>query len=226
MQNNLLLQKTLLLIPTLNEAQAIAGLINQAKQTGFKDILVLDGNSKDGTPQIALKQGAKVMFQEGKGKGMAFQTFLKKHEIKPDWNYLMIDGDASYKIADLKKILHALKTADVASGARQIFVDSPKRFMHLIGGTGISIIGSGLFLKFNPDICTGVWGFKGSALKKMKITAKGFELEANLFAQTAKKRLKFATVPIAYGARKGKEKLVFTDAFKIVAKLFQERLSS
>ena len=82
-----------------------------------------------------------------------------------------------------------------------------------------------MFLRWNPDITSGYWGFRGYALKKMAITSAGFELEANFFAQAAKKRLKAVCVPITYAKRVGKAKLSFVDALKIVPKLLEERVS-
>jgi dolichol-phosphate mannosyltransferase len=42
-----------ILIPTLNEAATIGQLIRDFKKEGFSDILVIDGNSRDGTGKIA-----------------------------------------------------------------------------------------------------------------------------------------------------------------------------
>ena len=49
-----------ILIPTLNEAATIGQLIKDFRQEGFFNILVIDGNSKDGTGEIAEAEGAKV----------------------------------------------------------------------------------------------------------------------------------------------------------------------
>ena len=57
-----------ILIPTLNEAATIGQLIKDFRQEGFSNILVIDGNSKDGTGQIAEAEGAKVVMQTGKAK--------------------------------------------------------------------------------------------------------------------------------------------------------------
>ena len=59
------------LIPTLNEKATIGPVIEELKAFGYNNILVADGRSTDGTPEMAEKLGAKVMTQQGKGKGKA-----------------------------------------------------------------------------------------------------------------------------------------------------------
>ena len=57
------------LIPTLNEKATIGPVIEELQKEGYHHILVVDGHSTDGTPEIAKRLGATVMTQEGKGKG-------------------------------------------------------------------------------------------------------------------------------------------------------------
>ncbi len=48
------------IIPTLNEAGRIGGTIEQVRRTGI-EIIVADGGSRDGTPEIARRAGAAVV---------------------------------------------------------------------------------------------------------------------------------------------------------------------
>jgi dolichol-phosphate mannosyltransferase len=59
------------LIPTLNEKTTIGPLIRELQSLGYTKILVVDGHSTDGTPAIAAELGARVLTQNGKGKGAA-----------------------------------------------------------------------------------------------------------------------------------------------------------
>jgi dolichol-phosphate mannosyltransferase len=213
------------ILPTLNEEEGVEIVMKALAKAGATRVLVLDGGSTDRTVEIAKKLGATVMVQEGRGKGMAFQTFLKKYPIKDDAAYVMLDADASYAGSEIMKIAAALKDADVVTGSRPPLIFGFRSFVHYIGGFLISVFASVLFLRWNPDITSGYWGFRGLALKKLDITSHGFELEANLFAQSAKKGLKAVCVPITYGKRVGTAKLSFLDALKIVPKLLSERLS-
>jgi glycosyltransferase involved in cell wall biosynthesis len=213
------------IVPTLNEEEGLPIVLFGLRDSGVDDILVVDGGSTDRTVEIAKESGARVLMQEGKGKGNAFRTFLGKYPIKDGWKYVMLDGDASYDPREVGKLYKALQSSPVASGARSTVIFDPKSLIHTIGGSLISWLGSLLFLRWNPDICTGYWGFRGEALKKLRIDAQGFELEANIFTQAAKRGFGVAVVPVSYAKRAGEAKLTTLDAFKILLKLLKDRLS-
>ncbi|RLJ00923.1 MAG: hypothetical protein DRP06_00785 [Candidatus Aenigmatarchaeota archaeon] len=61
-----------------------------------------------------------------------------------------------------------------------------------------------------------MWGFRGVVLKNMKISAKGFELEADLFINMCRLKLKFREILIDYLPRIGEEKLRESDGFRII----------
>ena len=62
-----------ILIPTLNEGKTIKSLVEKFKKLGFDDVLVIDGHSSDDTASQAESAGARVVIQQGKGKGTAIQ---------------------------------------------------------------------------------------------------------------------------------------------------------
>ncbi|MGA9098171.1 MAG: glycosyltransferase, partial [Methanotrichaceae archaeon] len=61
------------LIPTLNEEESIGRVIEEFKDLGFENILVIDGHSTDETVSRAEAAGARVVIQSGKGKGQALR---------------------------------------------------------------------------------------------------------------------------------------------------------
>ncbi len=216
--------KVVAIIPTLNEEEGVADVINGFKREGVKQIIVADGGSTDATRQIAAKNGAKVL-KVPRGKGNGFRATLQQIKIQVDSIYVMIDGDASYQSGEVKKLLKDIQKFDVVTGKRQLLIHDLKSTVHVIGNFFVSMLGSIVYLHWNPDICTGYWAFRGSALKKLKkaLTAERFELEVDLFSNTAKLGLHHKTVPVSYLKRKGESKLHTRDVFFILKKLVSNR---
>jgi glycosyltransferase involved in cell wall biosynthesis len=61
------------IIPTFNEAEAIAGVICEIPRDVAREVIVADGGSTDGTVDIARRAGARVV-QAGRGYGRACQA--------------------------------------------------------------------------------------------------------------------------------------------------------
>ena len=60
-----------LLIPTYNEVEGLKLMLPRIDRSLFDDILVIDGNSKDGTVEYALEQGLRIATQIRKGLAAA-----------------------------------------------------------------------------------------------------------------------------------------------------------
>ncbi|NUN11688.1 glycosyltransferase [Candidatus Micrarchaeota archaeon] len=216
--------RTIVLLPTLNEEDGLPWVLEKLKLVGAKRIILIDGNSTDATHAIAKKAGCEIILQEGKGKGRGFVSFLKKHKIEEDKFYVMLDADATYDPLQLPEFVDKLEEGfDVVTGNRQQKINSFRDVYHVIGAKGISVFGAIVYQKWNPDICTGYWGFTGKALKKMVIDAQRFDLEAALFSEACKKSMKMTVLPIHYYDRAGEAKLHAYDALSIAAKLVEKR---
>ena len=61
-----------IVIPTLNEEEAIGNVIEDLMINGYEKIIVVDGKSTDNTVEIAENYGVKIIYQVGKGKTGAF----------------------------------------------------------------------------------------------------------------------------------------------------------
>ncbi len=214
------------IIPTLDEEAGIAEVIAGFKTIGINKIIVADGGSSDKTCKIAKENGAEIIAVP-RGKGNGFRKALNSIKIEDNATYIMIDGDASYDSKESTKLLELIKDFDVVTGQRNLLIHDVTSAVHVLGNLLISVFGSVAFFKWNPDICTGFWTFKGSALKQLrdKLTAEKFELEADLFSSLCKMGLKHKSIPISYVKRKGESKLRTRDAFKILFKMIKARLS-
>ena len=80
-------------LPTLNEAEALPNVVEELRTAGYDKILVVGGGSTDGTLEGAEELGVAAVMQIGKGKGMALRTAL----MYVDTPYVAVmDADYSY----------------------------------------------------------------------------------------------------------------------------------
>ena len=80
-------------IPTHNEAQAIGRVLSDLPRDVVSEVIVVDSNSTDGTPEIAAKLGARVVNEPRRGYRRACLTGLAGAN-SPDV-VVFLDGDYS-----------------------------------------------------------------------------------------------------------------------------------
>jgi dolichol-phosphate hexosyltransferase len=190
-----------ILIPTLNESKTIADLVHRFKKLGFDDILVVDGNSTDDTVSQARDAGARVVVQNGKGKGKAIQQAFGI--IERDIT-VMIDGDGTYLPEEVDKLIEPIAsgTADHVMGNRFVNYETGAfTRLNLLGNKILNKIFNIDFKVNLNDILTGYRAFDKKAIKIMDLNQSGFGIEAELTVESIKKDLRIIEVPISYRAR-------------------------
>jgi glycosyltransferase involved in cell wall biosynthesis len=105
-------------IPTHNEAQSIGRVLSDLPADVVTEVLVVDSNSTDGTPEIASKMGARVLHEPRRGYGRACLTGLANTQ-NPDV-VVFLDGDYSDRPSELPIILAPIieGRADITLGSR------------------------------------------------------------------------------------------------------------
>jgi glycosyltransferase involved in cell wall biosynthesis len=105
-------------IPTHNEASSIGRVLEDLPAELVTEILVVDSNSTDGTPDIAANMGARVISEPRRGYGRACLTGLA-NTTAPDI-VVFLDGDYSDRPAELPRILAPIIEghADITLGSR------------------------------------------------------------------------------------------------------------
>jgi glycosyltransferase involved in cell wall biosynthesis len=106
------------IIPTRNEASAIARVLADLPADIVTEVLVVDGNSTDGTPEIAAKMGVRVLPEPRRGYGQACLTGLA-NAAAPDI-VVFLDGDYSDRPSELPLLLAPIieGRADITLGSR------------------------------------------------------------------------------------------------------------
>jgi glycosyltransferase involved in cell wall biosynthesis len=106
------------IIPTHNEAQAIERVLADLPSDLTTEVIVVDSNSNDGTPEIAARMGARVVQQPCRGYGRACLTGLAAAN-SPDV-VVFLDGDYSDRPSELPILLAPIidGRADITLGSR------------------------------------------------------------------------------------------------------------
>jgi glycosyltransferase involved in cell wall biosynthesis len=106
------------IIPTHNEAQAIERVLADLPSDLTTEVIVVDSNSNDGTPEIAAGMGARVIQEPHRGYGRAFLTGMAAAN-SPDI-VVFLDGDYSDRPSELHILLAPIieGQADITLGSR------------------------------------------------------------------------------------------------------------
>lgn len=194
------------IIPTLNEEKSIGEVVKSFKDLGF-DVLVIDGNSKDRTREIAEEKGARVVLQTGKGKGNAVAEAFKLVDSEI---VILVDGDGSYPAEEVWKLIEPIEKGVAEHVVGNRFARYEKGAFTRLNFFGNKLIN--LFFRFAygvdlTDILSGYRAIKKEVYKNIEIKKSGFEVEAELTVETLSKGFRIVEVPISYKKREGKTKL-------------------
>ncbi|HOO53120.1 MAG TPA: S-layer glycoprotein N-glycosyltransferase AglJ [Methanothrix sp.] len=195
------LKDVCVLIPTLNEEDAIAEVIGEFNNMGFEEIMVIDGHSRDRTVERARGAGARVVVQSGKGKGQALKEAFSLIESK---YIVMIDGDGTYLPSEVHLLLDPILAgiSDHVMGNR--FGNLQKGALTRLNSTGNRLINFFFRLIYGVplnDILTGYRAFTRDGVQRLDLTMTGFEIETEMTVDSVKKGLNIAEVPITYRSR-------------------------
>jgi len=186
------------LIPTYNNATAIAGVIDAVLQYTDRVLIVNDG-STDNTQQILAMypQLHQVSYAENKGKGYALrQGFKYLNSI--DCKYVItLDSDGQHKASDLQHFLDKIEThpAAIMMGARdmtQSTVPGKSSFGNKFSNfwfklqTGIDM----------PDTQTGYRLYPLYLMKGISLLTNKYELEIEVIVKAAWRNIDVVAVPI------------------------------
>lgn len=239
--------KATLVIPTLNEAASIGEVLRrfraaaeEANRTTFAsapidwEILVVDGRSTDGTPEIAAREGASVLTEPRKGYGRAYKTGFAaaRGEV-----IATADGDLTYPVETIPGLVDRLlrEGLDFLSGDRLAFVSRTSMTTeHRIGNWALNFflaIAYHRFVRGLPrrtlvDSQSGFWIFRRLVLEKVHVESDGMAFSEELKIETMVRGLRFLEVPIHYGERFGPPKLrSWRDGVHNLLFLWEKRLA-
>ena len=211
-----------IILPALNEEQTVGKVIDdiprkQMEKRGCQvQVVVVDNNCTDRTRQVAESRNARVITENRPGKGRAVRTALEL--CRADY-YFLLDADYTYSpvyIQDMLKILVRGCPVVIGSRLKGGWEKGAFKPLNIAGNILLTTLASILYQIKISDVCTGFWGIRGEIVPALDLSADGFQFEADLFSQLARKNLRIAEVPIYYRRRVNQPKLVsIRDGLKI-----------
>ncbi len=197
------------IIPAYNEEQALGPVLDRIRQVMAEsghafEIIVVDDGSTDATGQVALARGARVFRHRRKrGAGAARRTGIR--QANGDI-CVMVDGDGTYCVEDIPKMLALFPDADQVVGARKVEAGSMawlrrptkwfiRQLASLLTGTHI------------PDLNSGLRAFKRDVmLKFVYMIPDGFSCVTTMTLTFLSNGYIVEYVPTEYYPRVGRSK--------------------
>jgi hypothetical protein len=217
-----------LVIPTLNEKEGIGDTLSAFKEaekegnaTLFSkdpiewEVIVVDGNSTDGTADIARGMGAKVIVEPRKGYGRAYRTGF---EAATGEFIATMDADGTYPAHDVPGMLQGLMKngRDFVTGNRLASMETKAMTTeHRIGNYMLNTVLQVLFHQYMKEVPghvladsqSGMWVFRRSILPSLSLSQDGMAFSEELKLEVLLRGFKLEEVPIHYTERRGPPKL-------------------
>ncbi|HEX6817774.1 MAG TPA: polyprenol monophosphomannose synthase [Ktedonobacterales bacterium] len=221
--------KTLIVIPTYNERENIAGLIDDVLRAApLADLLVIDDNSPDGTGALVDEIGARqprvrAVHRPGKlGLGTAYVLGFH-YAIEHGYELVFeMDADYSHDPRYLPSFLQAAQSADLVIGSRYVEGGGTPNWSALrrFISSGGNIFARTVLRIPVKDCTAGYRCYRTSALATLNldaIRAQGYAFQVEMAYNFWKSGYRVREVPIIFVDRRvGKSKMsrkIFVEGF-------------
>jgi dolichol-phosphate hexosyltransferase len=203
------LEMVSVVIPTLNEAGNIREALDTIeRELAYpKEIIVVDGNSTDGTLEIVKDSNCRLIIEPRRGYGLALQTGMKA--AKGDV-VIMVDGDGTYEFKHINMLLERMMETDaeLCMATRMYDPNKAMGFMNFVGNKIITFCFNMLFKQNLSDTQSGFRAISHSAIEKVDFKETDMPFATEMLIKFAQKGFKMVEVPSTYKTRKyGKTKL-------------------
>ena len=192
-------------IPCLNEADTLADCVRTA-QTAIREnriageVIVADNGSDDGSVEIAVKLGARLVRVLAKGYGSALMGGIAAARGE---FIIMGDADGSYDFLEIPRFVEKLREGyDLVQGCRLPsgggkIMPGAMPFLHRwIGNPIFSRMGQRWFHSHIQDIYCGMRGFRKSHYERLDQRCTGMEFATEMIIKSSLLQANAAQVPI------------------------------
>jgi hypothetical protein len=190
-----------IVMPCLNEAETLGICIEKATRTLREleidgEIVVADNGSTDGSQEIAVRLGARLVRVERRGYGSALMGGIKEARGK---FIIMGDADDSYDFTGLMPFITKLREGyDLVMGNRfkgGIQPGAMPALHRFLGNPLLTGIGRLFFGNQCGDFHCGLRGFRKDAVQRMELQTTGMEFASEMVVKASLLRMRMTEVP-------------------------------
>jgi len=212
-------------IPTLNEAGNILEAIETIQKSLIypNEIIIVDGNSTDGTKEIVKQLGyCRLIVEPRRGYGLALLTGMKNAKGNI---IIMVDGDGTYEVRHINRMIAKMieTDADMVLATRMYDPNKAMGLMNFIGNKVITFVYDFVYRQFLSDTQSGFRAISHEAINKVELKEGDMAFATEMLIQFAKEGFSMVEVPTTYKIRKyGKPKLRrFKSSIEIFSTIFK-----
>lgn len=216
------------IIPTLNEEKTIGSIVERSFLY-VDNVLLIDGRSEDSTIDFAKNKGARIIFQNGRGKGSALKQAFDHVDSEI---VVILDGDGSMRPMEIPLFLKEIYSgADIVKGSRFLLGGGSEdiSMLRIFGNTLFVLLVNAIYGSNFTDLCYGFIAFRKESIKKLYplLRSKGFAIETEILIKSKKLGMKIVEVPSFELKRKfGSSNLnTFRDGLKILLIILKEAVN-
>jgi glycosyltransferase involved in cell wall biosynthesis len=190
-----------ILMPCLNEAETVATCVGKARnfleRSGIEgEVLVADNGSSDGSAELAVEAGARVVHVARRGYGNALMGGIKAAGGK---YVIMADADDSYDFGQLDGFIDGLRAGNsMVIGHRFRGGIQPKAmpFLHrYLGNPLLSFAGRLFFSSQIGDFHCGLRGVNREAALQLALRAPGMEFATEMIVKATLAGWRISEIP-------------------------------
>jgi glycosyltransferase involved in cell wall biosynthesis len=190
-----------IVMPCLNEARTVGTCVRKALaflelHNIEGEVIVADNGSTDGSPAIAVTQGARVVAVAARGYGNALRAGIEAARAR---FVIMGDSDDSYDFTALKPFVEKLRDGyQLVMGNRfqgGIRAGAMPVLHRYLGNPVLSTVGRLFFHSSCGDFHCGLRGFERSAILGLDLDASGMEFASEMVVKATINELRMIEVP-------------------------------
>lgn len=194
-----------IVLPCLNEADTLAACLLKAQrvlrdQSIAGEVIVADNGSTDGSREIAIRGGARVVDVPGRGYGAALMGGIAASRGR---YIIMGDADDSYDFGQIPAFLEKLRAGyDLVQGCRlpagggTVLRGAMPPLHRWVGNPVFSMLARVMFSAPIHDVNCGMRGFTRALYDGLQQRATGMEFAVEMIVKACTHRARIAEVPI------------------------------